>query len=103
MSDYTLEDCKQDVSDLVYEDFMDATPAKKAERILAFVHAQASRLEALEGEHEAVREIRWRESLRTVFRRLGEQRMPPIDPDFGSDIDRLFRTFDNAERVIRDE
>ena len=48
MSDYTPEDCKQDVSDLVYEDFMDATPAKKAERILALVYAQASRLEALE-------------------------------------------------------
>ena len=56
--------------------------------------ALTSRLEALEGEHEAVREIRWRESLR---------KMPPIDPDYSSDIDRLFRTFDHAERVMQRE
>ena len=58
----------------------------------AALNTLTSRLEALEAEHEAVREMRWRESLR---------RMKPLDPDWSSDIGRLFRTFDNAERVMK--
>ncbi|MDT8434696.1 MAG: hypothetical protein RQ731_08080 [Anaerosomatales bacterium] len=58
------------------------------------IERRTSRLEALEAEHRAVKEIVWRKYLRS---------MKPLDPDWTSDIDRLFHRHDHAERVMKGE
>ena len=62
-------------------------------RLAAHIESLTAERDALLAEHEACSEI-------AGWRRGGVRRIRPLDPDWNSDIERLFRAHDHAEEVL---